>query len=249
MIQSLDAGFGRLRAALSSLGLEENTLFIFLSDNGPCSGSAPTDRFMAGLHGLKGTVYENGIRVPAIFSWPAGGVVGPSRSTAVPAAHIDVRPTVWEAAAPPNADGKPTATGPAPAGPPVDGRSILGELRNTAEGGTSESPPDRELFFQWDSGQEPRKGAAFCVIDGDWKLVQPCGMDAPEQQHIRDRYTELCRIQNRGDRSIEGEPRYELYNLSDDPGEKQDVAEEHPERVADLRHAYEQWFEEVSSED
>ncbi len=67
MLQSLDASFGRLRAKLKELSLETNTLLIFTSDNGPCSGSVPTNRFMAGLHGLKGTVYENGIRTPCFL--------------------------------------------------------------------------------------------------------------------------------------------------------------------------------------
>jgi hypothetical protein len=64
MIRNVDHHFGRVRAALAELGLEDNTLLIFTSDNGPCSGSQPVDRHMAGLHGLKGTVYENGIRAP-----------------------------------------------------------------------------------------------------------------------------------------------------------------------------------------
>ena len=72
MLKSIDNNFGRLRAVLQQLGLEENTLLIFTSDNGPCSSSKPVDRYMAGLHGVKGTVYENGIRVPCFARWPAG---------------------------------------------------------------------------------------------------------------------------------------------------------------------------------
>ena len=86
MIRSVDNNFGRVRAALAELGLEDNTLLIFTSDNGPCSGSQPVDRHMAGLHGLKGTVYENGIRVPCFMRWPAG-FKSPAKVTRL-AAHI-----------------------------------------------------------------------------------------------------------------------------------------------------------------
>ena len=59
MIRSVDDNFGRLRATLNELGLEENTLLVFASDNGPCSGSRPVDRHMAGLHGLKAVSYTH----------------------------------------------------------------------------------------------------------------------------------------------------------------------------------------------
>ncbi|MBM3892434.1 MAG: arylsulfatase, partial [Verrucomicrobia bacterium] len=184
MLKSMDANFGRLRATLRELGLEDNTLLLFTSDNGPCSGSAPTNRFMAGLHGLKGTVYENGIRVPCFTRWPAG-FRSPAKVTRL-TAHIDVMPTVLEACG--------VA---APEGIKLDGSSLLPLLRDPKA-----EWPGRTLFLQWDSGQKPRRGHAFCVLTEKWKLVQPCGMDLPRQQHIRDRYAELCRLQGRGERSI-----------------------------------------------
>jgi arylsulfatase/arylsulfatase A len=227
MIRSVDNNFGRLRAVLKELGLEENTLLIFLSDNGPCSGSQPVDRYMAGLHGLKGTVYENGIRVPCFMRWPAG-FKGPAKVTRL-AAHIDVLPTVLEAC------GMALA-------PKLDGTSLLPLLRNPAA-----LWPDRTLFFQWDSGQTPRRGHAYAVLTERWKLVQPCGMDLPSQRHIRDRYAGLCRLQGRGERSIEGPPRYELYDIAADPGETKDVAAAHPEIVAKMKQQYEAWFDDVAA--
>lgn len=229
MIRNVDTNFGRLRTVLRELGLEENTLVIFTSDNGPCSGSVPLDRFMAGLHGLKGTVYENGIRVPCYVRWPAG-VTSPARVRQM-AAHIDVMPTVLEACGVP-----------APAGAAFDGRSLLPLLRNPAA-----DWPERSIVLQWDSGQAPRRGHAFTVLHENWKLVQPGGMDSPRQQHIRDRYAELCRRQGRGDRTIEGPPRFELYDLATDPGEAKDLAAAHPGRVATMRQYYERWFDEVAA--
>jgi arylsulfatase A-like enzyme len=229
MLKSVDDNFGKVRNTLKELGLEENTLLLFASDNGPCSGSAPTNRFMAGLHGLKGTVYENGIRVPCFVRWPAG-FKSPARVTRL-TAHIDVMPTILEACGAPR-----------PAGVKHDGRSMLPVLRNPLA-----DWPDRTLFFQWDSGQQPRRGQAWCAVTERWKLTQPVGMDAPNQKHIRDRYVELCRLQGRGERSIEGVPRYELYDLAADPGETNDVAAEQPGIVEKMKKQYEAWFDDVAS--
>lgn len=229
MIRNVDNNFGRVRAVLAELGLEDNTLLIFTSDNGPCSGSQPVDRHMAGLHGLKGTVYENGIRVPCFMRWPAG-FKGPAKVTRL-TAHLDVLPTALEACGVPvRADMN------------LDGASLWPLLRDP-----SASWPDRTLFFQWDSGQVPRRGHAFTVLTERWKLVQPCGMDLPNQQHIRNRYAQLCRLQGRGERSIEGPPRYELYDIAADPGETKDLAAEHPEIVEAMKRQYDAWFTDVAA--
>ena len=227
MIKSLDTNFGRLRATLKEAGIEENTFLIFTSDNGPCSGSVPTNRFMAGLHGLKGTVYDNGIRVPFFARWPAAfdrrGKV--DRLTA----HLDLMPTILEAC----------GSAPPP-GVKLDGMSFLPLLRD------ARAPwPERTLFFQWDSGQAPRYDRAWCAVTEHYKLVQPAGMDSPAQQHIRDRYAELCALQGRGRRSLEGPARYELYDLAADPGETTDLAAKNPGLVAGFRKKYAAWFDEV----
>jgi arylsulfatase A len=229
MIRSVDAAFGRVRDTLRELGLEENTLLILFSDNGPCSGSTPVDRHMAGLHGLKGTVYENGIRVPCFMRWPAG-FRSPAKVSRL-AAHLDVLPTVLEACG---------VT--VPAEPRIDGTSLMPLLRDPAA-----AWPDRALVFQWDSGQVPRRGHAYAVLTERWKLVQPCGMDAPNQQHIRDRYAELCRLQGRGGRSIEGPPRFELYDVAADPGETKDVSAANPDIVGEMRAQYDAWFTDVAA--
>ena len=102
----------------------------------------------------------------------------------------------------------------APEGVRFDGRSMLPLLRQPTAAWEK-----RSLFFQWDSGQQPRRGHAYAVVTEPWKLVQPAGMDAANQKHIRDRYAELCKLQGRGERSIEGPPRFELYDIGKDPGE------------------------------
>jgi arylsulfatase A-like enzyme len=227
MIRSVDNNFGRVRAVLKELGLEDNTLLIFTSDNGPCSGSNPVERYMAGLHGLKGTVYENGIRVPCFMRWPAG-FTSPAKVTRL-AAHIDVLPTILEACGAPV---QPQAK--------LDGISLMPLLRNP-----SSNWPDRTVFFQWDSGQVPRRDHAWCAVTERWKLVQPCGMDLAGQKHIRNRYAELCRLQGRGERTIEGDPRYELYDIAADPGETKDLAAGHPDVVEKMKKEYNAWFTDV----
>ncbi len=229
MLRSVDNSFGRVRSVLKELGLEDDTLLIFTTDNGPCSGSNPVDRFMAGLHGLKGTVYENGIRVPCFMRWPAG-FKAPAQVRRL-AAHIDVLPTVLEA-----------CDISVPDGVKLDGASLMPLLREP-----SADWPDRTLFFQWDSGQVPRRGHAYAVLTERWKLVQPCGMDLPQQKHIRDRYAELCRLQGRGERSIEGQPRHELYDIAADPGETRNVAADHPGMVEKMKKEYDTWFTDVCS--
>ena len=87
MIENVDANFGRLMKALDDAKLAENTIVIFLTDNGP--GGA---RFNAGLRARKGTVYEGGIRVPGYVRWP--GAIKPGPVVEVPTAHIDVTPTL-----------------------------------------------------------------------------------------------------------------------------------------------------------
>ena len=72
-------------------------------------------------------------------------------------------------------------------------------------------------------------------------------MDLPQQQHIRDTYTTLCRLQGRGERSIEGVPRFELYDIARDAGESQDVAAAHLPVVEKMRRQYDAWFSDVAA--
>jgi arylsulfatase len=93
----LDYGVGLIMNKLRSLGLEEDTLVIFTSDNGPTYdrlGGSDSDFFeSAGVFkGLKGSVYEGGIRVPMVASWP--GKIPAGQTTEEPAAFWDLMPTI-----------------------------------------------------------------------------------------------------------------------------------------------------------
>lgn len=87
MLKNLDENFGRLMFELDWLGLSENTVVVFMTDNGPTSG-----RYNAGMRGAKGSVYEGGIRVPFYVRWP-GQIEAGKRIDRI-AAHLDVLPTL-----------------------------------------------------------------------------------------------------------------------------------------------------------
>ncbi len=91
---AMDRGIGTLRSRLREMGIAENTLFWFCSDNGGLPKITPET--VGGLRGFKNDIYEGGLRVPAIIEWPA--VINESRVTQYPAATMDMLPTLAEVA-------------------------------------------------------------------------------------------------------------------------------------------------------
>ena len=97
MISLMDAHIGRILEQLEALGLDENTLVMFASDNGPTYVSGVDVEFFDstdGLRGLKGEVYEGGIRVPMIARWP--GKIEPNTRTDYLSAIWDLLPTLGD---------------------------------------------------------------------------------------------------------------------------------------------------------
>lgn len=152
MITNIDDNVGRIMARLDELGQRENTLVVFMVDNGP-NGR----RFVAGMRGQKGEVYEGGIRSPFFAHWPARLTPGVSSDRV--AAHIDVMPTILDACgvAPPG-------------GIALDGRSVLPLLE-----GRDVDWPDRPIVIQSHRGNEPRRYHHVAVRTRGWKLVHPSG--------------------------------------------------------------------------
>ncbi len=153
----LDENLGRLRQFLATEGLAENTLLLFLSDNGTAEGDKV---FNAGMRGKKGSPYDGGHREPCFLYWPAGGFGTPqivSRLTA----HLDWLPTLADLCAlqlpkPIKFDGmslKPWLED--PNAPWPDRTIILGTPRN-------ESGPQ---------AQPPRFGENCAVMTDRWRLV------------------------------------------------------------------------------
>ncbi|GMQ31403.1 arylsulfatase [Algoriphagus confluentis] len=99
MVENIDWNVGRIMNLLKELDLDENTLVIFLTDNGPNG-----QRFNAEMKGVKGSVHEGGVRVPSFWRWK--GEIQPQEiSTA--AAHIDVMPTLTDLFGLEKKEGKP----------------------------------------------------------------------------------------------------------------------------------------------
>jgi arylsulfatase A-like enzyme len=93
MIENIDDNFGTLLKRLDEWGLTDNTLVIFLTDNG---GTVGVSLFNAGMRGMKNTPYQGGTRVPSFWRWP--GVFPGDRDVSALTAHIDIFPTLAELA-------------------------------------------------------------------------------------------------------------------------------------------------------
>ncbi|XOV71567.1 MAG: arylsulfatase [Verrucomicrobiota bacterium] len=100
MVANIDHNLGLLREELDREGLSEDTIFIFMTDNGTANGAAfdgltseAVKGFNAGMRGKKSSVYEGGHRVPFFIHWPGGGLAG-GKDVGALAAHLDVLPTL-----------------------------------------------------------------------------------------------------------------------------------------------------------
>lgn len=142
-----DARVGDILKTVRDLGLESNTLVIYLSDNGGILHTYPSNN--GPLRGGKGDTYEGGIRVPALMQWP--GVIPPNSTSHASVVHFDIFTTVLAAAGVP----VPTHNGSFP----VHGVNLLPLLRKP----TTESLPDRYLF--WDLYGD------IAALHGPWKMV------------------------------------------------------------------------------
>ncbi|MFT3995840.1 MAG: sulfatase-like hydrolase/transferase [Asticcacaulis sp.] len=144
LLSALDDGVGAIRGKLKELGLDENTLIVFISDNG-----GPTPSITSGngpLRGYKAQTWEGGVRVPFFVSWK--GHVPAGKVETKPVIQLDILPTALAAAGvEPKAEWK------------LDGVNLLPYLS-----GKTQSPPERPLF--WRFGQQ------LAVRQGDWKLVK-----------------------------------------------------------------------------
>ena len=118
MIANIDENMGRLLGKLKALGLEENTILIFMTDNGTAAGFQAGKGFNAGMRGTKGSEYDGGHRVPCFLRWPAGGLGG-GKDVSRLTAHIDLLPTLIELCGLPQ-----------PAGVKFDGASLAPLLRD-----------------------------------------------------------------------------------------------------------------------
>lgn len=169
MVQNIDENFGRLLAKLDELKLRDNTLVIFLTDNG-----AQQKRFNGGLRGRKASVYEGGIRVPCFVQWP-GQLEGGKKVDRI-AAHIDLLPTIVEVCA----GAEFLAPAESRTRNRLDGVSLLPLLR-----GETDDRAERFLFFQCHRGLTPTQFQNAAVVSQDFKLVCSPGTFSREDFSLR----------------------------------------------------------------
>jgi arylsulfatase B len=152
MLSAMDDGVGAILRRLREHKLEDDTLVIFLSDNGgPTAELTSSNR---PLRGGKGQLWEGGIRVPFMAQWK--GRIPAGRTLREPVISLDIAATALAAAGAP----RPAR--------PMDGVDLLPVLT-----GASDRPPHDALFWRYNN--------AIALRRGDWKLVrQPAGPKAPE---------------------------------------------------------------------
>ncbi len=155
MIENIDENLGRILKKLDDLKLAENTVFIFMTDNG-----ATNANYTAGLRSLKSSVYEGGIRSP--FFWRGPGAAQPGKVDRL-AAMIDVTPTLLDVCG-------------VKAKVQFDGKSLKPLLQKP-----DAAWADRSIFIQIHRGDAPVLYRNFCVRTEKWKLLHnvPIGQPLP----------------------------------------------------------------------
>lgn len=232
VIRELDYHVGRLLDTLKRLSLDENTLVIFASDNGPWFGGET-----AGLRGMKGSSWEGGIRAPMIARWP--GRIPAGRVCGEMAGVIDVLPTLCS-----------LAGVPVPADRTIDGKDIF-PLMTSASAKT----PHEALFSmsaaslvtvrsgKWKLHvRRPATGFAYLDDAAAAKWVDPRG---PDGVTLIGQYEQPRPNNYPGVRTGADAKEMMLFDLEADRAEQTDVAAQHPEVVARLKKLFDRMNDQV----
>ena len=159
VIQEIDWSVGQVLEALKSAGIEDNTLVMFASDNGPWLSYGDHAGSALPLREGKGTAFDGGVRVPFIARWP--GVIPAGLRVSAPAMTIDVFPTIAEILGAPLPE------------LPIDGKSIL-QLMN----GSSADPVQEAYYFYYNRNE------LHAMRSGKWKLNFPHSFRTMEGQTL-----------------------------------------------------------------
>lgn len=228
VISELDHSVGRVLAKLEELSLDNETIVIFTSDNGPWYGGAT-----GGLRGMKGKTWEGGLRVPMIARMP--GTIPPGVVNDSPAATVDVLPTLCKLAGVRQPEDRT-----------IDGHDIMPLLKNA----DAASPHDAIFGMRGDS--------LSTIRSGKWKLhvrspgpVRFSNLSQEELANWDDPrgpdgvillapYEQAMPTQHPGLTSGDPPKQMMLFDLEADPGEQHDIADQHPEIVERLSAKFEQ---------
>ena len=204
MITNIDDNLGVMMERLEHWGLLNNTILIFMSDNGTCMGpnfwpenekAGWSDRYNSGMRGGKSSHYDGGHRVFGYVYYPAAGIEG-GRDIGQITAHIDLMPTLME-----------LCDIPKPAHVEFDGTSLVPLLT-----GTFNNWPERTLFVHNQRVVDPVKWKQTSVMTDRWRLINNT----------------------------------ELYDIKQDPGQQNNIIENHPAVAEKLRNDYELWWDDIS---
>ena len=154
MVTNIDDNIGKLLQKLDELNITNNTLVIFMTDNGP-----QQTRYIAGMRGKKGSVYQGGVRVPFYIRYP--DLFKGNKDIETTAAHIDILPTLSQMC---NVE--------QPKERIIDGKSLVPLIQ-----GEQVTWAKRELFFYW-TRRYPELYDNMAIQNGNYKLVGNTNYDA-----------------------------------------------------------------------
>ncbi|MGJ8561377.1 MAG: arylsulfatase [Litorimonas sp.] len=218
MITNIDDNMDRLLKAVSAEEIEDNTIIIFMTDNGSSYAAKkkgePLDilpdavkaqfgealtTLNAGMRAGKASTYDGGHRVPFYIKWPGGKFKSPAQVNDL-SAHIDILPTLLDLAGL-DADGLDT-----------DGISLTPAIQD------GQVLPDRTLVVTNQRVLNPDPQRPYAVMQGDWRYVHAAETGGTE-----------------------------LFDVSIDPGQTNDISADHPARVAAMSDAYDAWWQHVTA--
>jgi arylsulfatase A len=199
-IDNTDRAISRVVEKLNQMGVRENTLIIYASDN----GSYRDDR-VGNLRGKKGSNWDGGIRVPGIFSWPA--VIPKNRVEKQPAGLVDILPTLC---------------GLLKLEVPQDRMIDGSDLSPMLKGKTGSFKRHQPMFWHL---QKSRPIVA--MRDGDFSLVANPDYEIPTTNMFQERW--IPKVKDGGYKN------FQLFDLSKDPGQTQNIATDNPELLKKLK--------------
>lgn len=226
MIENIDENIGKLEKKLKNLGLYENTILFFITDNGTARGVSTNkqefviDGYNAGMRGKKARCYEGGHRVPCFIRWPEKGLNTGEKIEEL-TAHIDILPTLIDFC---NLQTKKKID--------FDGMSLSDLIF-----GKENDIADRTIVVDNQRLKYLRKYKQFSVMHKDWRLVGNFGKrtyDKGEKVFV--------------DTPIVDDPlkNIELYDMKTDFGQTKNMAAQYPNVVKKLMSEYEKWWTRVS---
>ena len=235
-ISGMDRAFGKLRQELKTLGISENTILWYCSDNG-----GQTNKYsLTGGRGFKGQIWEGGLRVPAMLEWPSR--ISQNRVSNIPCSTVDIYPTLLDIAGV-KMDDQPV----------LDGVSILELIENKM---AKRIKPMG--FWQWGPGKlvsSPKLMAALLeeqqkgISESDTSLldlnagkisIKYPDNNFPGHSAWLDWPYKLHRIQSKND-SV----KYELYTLEKDASEENDLAGSDPKKAETMKLQLDIWLKSV----